>query len=223
MVIWPILAVIFAGLEVLALRKNVPQLETLAKPAVMVCLFLWLFTTTGLQGHLLWFGLGILFSLAGDVLLMISLDRLFIPGLVMFLMAHISYLAGFQEQLLNPTGWSFLLLFFIFLNGYRLLRHIVGAMRAGGHDRWVTPVIVYGLVLSLMLYAALSTIFDPTWETVAAFFVSAGAFLFYISDLILAWNKFVSPFQNSRIYNILTYHLGQIGLIAGVISQFSQA
>jgi uncharacterized membrane protein YhhN len=218
--IWPILAVIFAGLEVLALRKNVPQLEYLAKPAVMVCLLLWLFTTTGLQGQLLWFGVGILFSLAGDILLMIPADRLFIPGLIMFLLAHISYLAGFQEQLLNPSGWSFILLFVIFLNGYRLLRRIVGAMRAGGHDRWVTPVIAYGLVISLMLYAALSTIFDPAWGTGAAFLVSAGAFLFYISDLILAWDKFVSPFQNSRIFNMLTYHLGQIGLVAGVISQF---
>ena len=71
-----------------------------------------------------------------------------------------------------------------------------------------------------MLYAALSTIFDPAWGTGAAFLVSAGAFLFYISELILAWNKFVTPFQNSRIYNMLTYHLGQIGLIAGVITQF---
>ena len=68
---------------------------------------------------------------------------------------------------------------------------------------------------------ALSTIFDPAWSTGAAFLVSAGAFLFYLSDLILAWNKFVSPLQNSRIYNMLTYHLGQIGLIAGVVSQFS--
>ena len=147
MVIWPILAVIFAGLEVLALRKNAPQLEYLAKPAVMVCLLLWLFTTTGLQGPLLWFGVGILFSLAGDVLLIIPGERLFIPGLVLFLLAHVSYLAGLQEQLLNPSGWSFILLFFIFLNGYRLLRRIAGAMRAGGHDRWVTPVIVYGLVM----------------------------------------------------------------------------
>lgn len=220
MVIWPILAVIFAALEVLALRKNVPQLAYLAKPAVMVCLLLWLFTTTGLQGKLLWFGLGILFSLAGDILLMISLDRLFIPGLIMFLLAHLSYLAGFQEQLLNPSGWSFILLFVVYLNGYRLLRRIAGAMRAGGHDSLVTAVIVYGLVISLMLYAALSTIFDPAWSTSAAFLVSGGAFLFYLSDLILAWNKFVAPVQNSRIDNILTYHLGQIGLIAGVITQF---
>jgi hypothetical protein len=47
-----------------------------------------------------------------------------------------------------------------------------------------------------------------------------GAFLFYLSDVILAWNKFVSPIKNGRIINIGLYHLGQIGLIAGVISQF---
>jgi hypothetical protein len=36
----------------------------------------------------------------------------------------------------------------------------------------------------------------------------------------LAWNKFVSPIRNGRILNMLSYHVGQIGLIAGVISQF---
>lgn len=92
-------------------------------------------------------------------------------------------------------------------------------MRTKGQETLVTPVIVYSLVISLMLYAGLSTIFDPAWKTSAAFFVSTGAFLFYISDLILAWNKFVSPIRNGRVFNIIAYHLGQIGLIAGVISQ----
>lgn len=220
MVIWLILALIFTGLEVFALRKNLSRLEYIAKPAVVVCLFIWLYLNTGLQGNMLWFGVGLLFSLLGDVLLMISLDRLFMPGLIAFLLTHISYLIGFQEQLLNPTAWSFILLFFILLNAVRLIRRIVGAMRARGQNRLVNPVIVYSLVISLMLYAAMSTIFDPAWETGAAFYVSAGAFLFYVSDLILAWNKFVSPINNSRILNILTYHLGQIGLIAGVVSQF---
>lgn len=220
MIIWPILALAFAGLEALAVRRNLARLEYIAKPAVMVCLFLWLILEGGLQNNLLWFGLGILFSLVGDILLMVSFDRLFIPGLVAFLLAHLSYLIGFQEQLLNITVWSFLLLFFIFLNGVRLLRRIVSAMRASRQDGLVYPVIVYSLVISLTLYAAMSTIFDPAWGTRAAFFVSAGAFLFWLSDLILAWNRFVSPIKNGRIINILTYHLGQISLIAGVISQF---
>ena len=70
------------------------------------------------------------------------------------------------------------------------------------------------------LYAAMSTIYDPAWTNAAAALVSVGAFLFWISDLILAWNKFVSPAKLGRTFNVLTYQLGQISLIAGVISQF---
>jgi uncharacterized membrane protein YhhN len=66
----------------------------------------------------------------------------------------------------------------------------------------------------------MSTIFDPAWSTGAAFFVSVGAFLLWISDLILAWNKFVNPFRNSNLGIMLTYHLGQILLIAGVINHY---
>jgi hypothetical protein len=32
--------------------------------------------------------------------------------------------------------------------------------------------------------------------------------------------KFVAPLKNGRVWNIALYHLGQIGLIAGVVSQF---
>jgi uncharacterized membrane protein YhhN len=210
MYIWLILAFIFTGLELLALRKDWLHLEYVAKPAVMVCLFIWLVLRTGLQGNVLWFGAGILFSLLGGVLLMISLDHMFLFGLIIFLLAHLSYITGFKEQLLNPTSWSFILLLIILINVMRLIRRIVGAMRAKRENALVNPVIVYSLVISLMLYAAMSTIFDPAWKTDAALFVSVGAFLFFLSDLILAWNRFVSPVQIGRILNSVTYHLGQI-------------
>jgi alkenylglycerophosphocholine hydrolase len=221
MVLWLILALIFAALEVLAVSKNVPKLEYIAKPAVMVCLFLWLYSSTGLQGNPFWFGLGILFSLAGDVVL-ISSERFFLPGLIAFLLAHISYVTGFREEILTVTAWSLILGVFIAINIGRLLRRIVGTMRAKGQNRLVIPVIAYGTVISVMLYAAMSTIYNPTWKTNASFFVSLGAFLFCASDAILAWNKFVAPIKNGRVWNITLYYLGQLGLIAGVISQFGK-
>jgi uncharacterized membrane protein YhhN len=221
MYLWLILALLFAVIEAVAVSKNLRRLEFIAKPAVMVCLFIWLLARSGLQGNMLWFGLGILFSLLGDVLLLFPQDRMFIAGVVAFLFTHLFYLLGFQAQLLNPTGGSFILLFFILLNGVRLLRRITGSLRARGDHGLIMPVTVYGLVISLMLYAAMSTIFDPAWGTGSAFYVSAGAFLFWISDLLLAWDKFVAPIQNRRVPSILAYHLGQIGLIAGVITQFS--
>ena len=220
MVLWLTLVLIFASLEVIAVSKNLQRLQYFAKPAVMVCLFLWFYSSTGLQGNTLWFGLGILFSLAGDVLLMISLERIFLLGLIAFFLAHISYITGFRDEIVNVTAWSLILAVFIAINVGRLLRRIVGAMRAKSENRLVVPVIIYGTVISVMLYAAMSTIYDPAWKTNASFFVSLGAFLFCASDAVLAWNKFVSPIKNGRAWNIALYYLGQLGLIAGVISQF---
>jgi uncharacterized membrane protein YhhN len=221
MYLWLLLALIFAALEALVVRENWNRFEIVTKPAVMVCLFIWLFIRTGLQGTMLWFGLGIAFSFLGDVLLLFPQDRMFIAGLVAFLLTHIFYLFGFQGELLHPTIWSFILIFFILLIALRLLQRIVSALRLKGQNFLVYPVIVYGLVISLMLFAAMSTMFDAAWKTSAAGYVTVGAFLFWISDLILAWNKFVSPIKSGRVLNIVAYHLGQIGLIAGVIIQLA--
>ncbi|MGB8983061.1 MAG: lysoplasmalogenase, partial [Anaerolineales bacterium] len=189
--------------------------------AVMVCLFLWLYASTGWQGDTLWFGAAILLSLAGDVLLMLPPERLFFFGLVAFLLAHISYIIGFRAELEIINGWSLILLAIIAVNASRILRRIIGAMRARGENKLVVPVVVYGIVISFMLFAAMSTLFDPAWKASAALLVSAGAALFCASDAMLAWNKFVSPVTNGRFLIIVLYHLGQIGLIAGVVSQFS--
>ena len=221
MLLWLILTLLFAALEAIAVSKNLRQLEYIAKPAVMAFLFLWLFTATGLQGKAFWFGLGILFSLTGDVLLMLSLDRFFLPGLVAFLFTHIFYTIGFRDAAMQIGTWSLLWLAAIAINVSRLLRRITRAMRVTDKVNLILPVIVYGTVISVMLYAAISTIYDRDWKTSAAFFVSLGAILFVASDLILAWDKFISPINNGRVWNILLYHLGQVGLIAGVISQFS--
>ena len=218
--VWLILAFIFAVLESFALWKSLNKLEYVVKPAVMVCLFVWLYLSTGLQGLTLWFGLGILFSLAGDILLMISLDRMFIFGLIAFLLAHLAYLIGFQNELMEVSAWSVVLIVILAVSAVRVMRRIVSAIRAKGQTRLVIPVIVYSTVITVMLYAAMTTLSNPEWKAGASLLVGAGAFLFYLSDMILAWNKFVSPIKNGRIINIAAYHLGQIGLIAGVVSQF---
>src|SRR5512133_647356 len=116
--IWLVVAFIFAALEVLAVSKDLRKLEYIAKPAVLVCLFLWLVLSTGLQGNMFWFGMAVLFSLAGDVLLMFSLsqENLFIFGLAAFLLAHFAYITGFRDELRIINGWSLLLLIIIAIN-----------------------------------------------------------------------------------------------------------
>ncbi|MDK1082347.1 MAG: lysoplasmalogenase [Anaerolineae bacterium] len=192
----------------------------MAKPAVMIWLFIWLTTTAGLQGALFWFGVGILLSLAGDIALMFS-SRFFTLGLLAFLLAHIAYVFGFNTpppQTLDV--WAIAISIIIGLNAMRLGRRILAGVR-NAQKRMVIPVVIYSAVITLMLLSALLTLFRPEWKSTPAYLVSMGAFLFYLSDIVLAWNKFISPIKNGRLINIATYHLGQILLIVGAVSQFS--
>lgn len=220
MIIFLIASLIFAALEALALRRNWFQLEVIAKPGVMISLFIWLSLSTGLSGATLWFGVGVVLSLVGDVLLMISLDRFFMFGLVAFLLAHIAYIVGFNVPVpaINFFGIVFALM--IGLGGARVIRRILDRLPATGQGKMRLPIIIYSAVISVMLLSAMMKLVDISWSANAAALVGVGAFLFYLSDIILAWNKFVAPIQYGRIYNIAAYHFGQILLIAGVISQF---
>ena len=215
--IQPFIALGFAALQSLSLWKKWSRLEYFSKPAVMVVLFIWLWTATGLKGAGLWFGLGILFSLVGDLFLMIAPVRMFLPGLIAFLLAHIAYVIGFNTPLPPFSGWGIFLAVMIGLSGARIIRRILGPLAAKGLRRMRFPIVAYGAAISLMVLSALMKLTDVSWSAGAALLVGFGAFMFYISDIILAWNKFVSPIRYGRIYNIAVYHLGQIALIAGVV------
>jgi uncharacterized membrane protein YhhN len=216
-----IAALLLAALQALALHRDLFKLEVIAKPGVMIVLFLWLWTSVGLGGAPGWFALGILFSLVGDVLLMLSLDRFFLAGLAAFLLAHIAYVVGFNIPIPEMSAWGIGMAIILGVGGARVIRRILDAVIVRGQAQLRIPIAIYGVVITLMLLSAMLKQFDVTWEAGAALLVSAGAFLFYISDIILAWNKFIAPIQHGRIYNIAAYHLGQITLIAGVIAQYA--
>jgi len=141
-------------------------------------------------------------------------------GLIAFLVAHVAYLIGFNTPFPETPGiWAFGIAIVVGLSAVRLLRRIVAGVRTK-QARLVTPVIIYSTVITLMLLSALFTLFRPDWNSSSAYLVSLGAFLFYLSDIILAWNKFVAPIKNGRMLNIGLYHLGQIAIVAGVAMQF---
>jgi uncharacterized membrane protein YhhN len=193
------------------------RLEWFAKPLVMVFLFAWLYAVTKLQGASLWFGIGILFSLIGDVLLL-SMDRLFLLGLFAFLITHISYVIGFSLEAASPGVWDIFLAAMILLSAVRVLQRLAPSLRSKGMGR--LPVTIYVLAISTMLFFAMRTLANPNWQASATALVSIGAFLFCISDLILGWNRFVNPIKNGRLLNMVAYHLGQIALIVGVVMHF---
>ncbi len=118
--------------------------------------------------------------------------------------------------------WSLGLAVILALTAARLLRRIIAGVRQKGLRRLVLPVGLYGMVITLMLLSALLTLYNAAWKTSASGLVALGAILFYFSDILLAWNKFVNPIRNGRLANMILYHLGQFALVAGVILQFGK-
>ncbi|RPI32029.1 MAG: lysoplasmalogenase [Chloroflexota bacterium] len=212
----PVLGLTFsiAAFDWLAVGKKWTRLDYLAKPATMVALLTWLVLARELRGAVLWFALGIAFSLAGDVFLMLPHER-FIPGLLSFLLAHVAYIAGFNQTF---PPWSILGLFFLAVTattGILIYRRLAAGLAATGAGKLKIPVAVYASLISLMALSALNTFTRPEWQFEHALLASAGAVLFMISDGLLAWNRFVAPISYGRLKVRIFYHLGQIALIAG--------
>jgi len=207
-------ALIVAIADWVAVATQRKTLEYFAKPGVMLVLLVWLWQASGFSGSLIWFGLGLVFSMAGDIFLMLPRER-FIAGLVAFLLAHVAYVVGFNQ---TPTAFNlagFVLAVLVTLVFLRVYRRIAAGLDASGQPALKTPVLIYSLVISVMLLSALLTLATDTWQAGAAILVSAGALLFFLSDTLLAWNKFVTPIKWGRLAVIITYHLGQILITVG--------
>jgi uncharacterized membrane protein YhhN len=219
-----------AVVDWVAVAKGWRKVELIAKPWTMAALVLilvlrmWEVRGPGLV-PLAWFGAGLLLSLAGDVFLMINLTRFssrwFLAGLGAFLLAHVAYIIGLNMPLplISPL-WSLGLALLLAITASRILRRIIAGVREKGLKRMAAPVGVYGIVITLMLLSALLTLYRTDWLTPAAGLVSVGAALFYLSDVVLAWDKFVAPVKKGRLVNMIAYHLGQIAIAAGVMIQF---
>ncbi len=213
-----ILTFLAAALDWYAVYKGWKKLEYFLKPVTMVFLFSWLISTVGLNGIALWFGIGLILSMMGDIFLMLPKEQ-FIAGLVAFLLAHVAYVIGFNLSLPPFTPLGLFFVFFVAAIGKELYRHISAGLEKQGKTSLQKPVLAYTAVIAIMQISALFTLFRTDWSLEAAFTVSLGAALFMLSDAILAWNKFVEPIKNGRVKNMAAYHLGQIILIIGVWMQ----
>ncbi|MGH8530453.1 MAG: lysoplasmalogenase [Nevskiales bacterium] len=145
-------------------------------------------------------GAGLLFSLLGDVFLMLRRER-FLAGLISFLLAHLLYITAFLQDMSPADGplwlWGAFLLYAA--GGLYLLLPRVGALKL--------PVAAYTLALNVMAVLACSRLL--VLETQAATYAAIGAVLFLLSDSILSWNKFVKPFAVAELLLLSTYFAGQ--------------
>ena len=216
-----ILGLFLAALDWIAVYRGYKPLEYLAKPGTMLVLGFWFWQVTGFAGGMLWFALGLLFSLGGDIFLMLPKEQ-FLAGLVSFLLAHVAYIIGFNLTPMPLNFPSLLIAVLVALVGLTIFRRIRAGLLQSGKQKLTLPVLLYSIVISLMLISALLTLVKPdeVWLPGPALLASLGAFLFFLSDTLLAWNKFIAPLPGGRALVHMTYHLGQYALITGVALNF---
>ncbi len=213
------LAFLLAILDWVAVAGKWKNIEFFAKPAVMLALIAFLITKVGAQGHLIWFLFGLLFSMFGDIFLMLPKER-FIPGLISFLLAHIAYLIGFTTSIPEINLPGVILFLIIFITAYQIFTRIAAGLNASQNGELKIPVLLYTIIISLMLLSALLTLLRPEWRFLTAMSASLGALLFFLSDTFLAWNKFVHPIQHGNLIVIISYHIGQILIVLGAAYHF---
>jgi uncharacterized membrane protein YhhN len=179
------------------------RVEYILKPAVMVALIAVAICIDPEQGlQRAWFVAGLVLSLAGDVFLMLPSDA-FVPGLAAFLLAHVAYIVGFAVAGL-AAGWAVVGVALVLVAASSLGRRIVLAVAKGRSRELVVPVSAYMTVISVMVVLAFASA-EP--------FAIAGALLFYSSDALIAWDRFVAPKTWARPAIMVTYHLAQAGLV----------
>ncbi len=146
---------------------------------------------------------GLILSLGGDVALMFPSGKAFLVGLVLFLLAHVAYAVTFT--LFNGFYPGDL------ISGGALLALAVVIYRylEPGLEKIKVPVIVYVVVISFMVNRAISAFFGTTFGPTQAWLMAGGAILFWISDLMLAVNRFRRPFKHNHL-SLAFYYGGQL-------------
>ena len=198
----------------IAVAKGWRIANYILKPAVMVVTLAWLGSAGGFSGWMIWFSIGTLFLLVGDVLLMLPQDR-FLTGLIAFLCAHLAYIVGFNPALPPLNLSSLVLTVLLIVTAIQVYRLIIRRMRAAGQDKLFLPVTVYSIVLGLMILSALLTLARPEWHPAPAILVSAGAILFMLADTLLALNRFGGLENNKQVISLAAYHLGTFLIVLG--------
>lgn len=208
------LLLIFATCNLFAVIKRWKQLEYFTKPAVILTLLVWLLSVGGYTGHMVWFMLGLIFSLAGDVLLLLPAER-FISAWFTFLLTQLCYVLGFNPTLPPLNSATLLIAIIVGLVSFRLARIILVGLKSSGNSNLQIHISIYSLTISVMVLSALLTLVRPDWLEGPALMVSAGGILFFISDAVLALHRFVAPIQRSELLVMITYHGGQVLIITG--------
>jgi uncharacterized membrane protein YhhN len=203
---WALLVVAgaFAVGNWIAVAAGSKPAEYVCKPATLLALIAVALVLDPVHGDMrAWFVVALALSLLGDVFLMLPAD-LFVFGLGAFLLGHIAYTVGLNLH----TDGNWLLAIPIPIVAAALAVRLVRGIRRMGEDALVVPVLAYVVVIGAMVVSAVAS-----GNALAA----AGALLFMGSDALIGETRFVRPHAGAGVAIMVTYHLGQAGLVLSLV------
>ena len=153
---------------------------------------------------------GLILGLVGDVCLGLPGMTSFRIGLVAFLAGHILYILGFStlaggRDWINP--FNFLIIAVSGSVYWWLLPHLGGML---------VPVTLYLVVISGMVAGAWAVFRGGGLNRTGAWFILTGAVLFYVSDIFVAHERFVTEQFYNRLVGLPLYYGAQFLLAFSV-------
>jgi len=160
-------------------------------------------------GYGCWILVGLVLSWFGDVFLIPrGAPRVFQAGVLSFLLGHVAYTIAFAVRGLDPSGSllaALVLLAPVVLVVRWLLPHVEAEMKV--------PVYAYVVVISAMVVCAAGAVAAAAVPTILL-----GALMFYVSDLAVARERFVTDTFRNKLWGLPLYYGAQLVLASTVAS-----
>ncbi len=147
----------------------------------------------------------VILGLAVSALADVAIEASFLVGLVLFLLAHVAYIAGFVADERSPRLLRALPFAAYAVAMYRFLSPGLGPL--------AVPVGLYGSVIATMMWRAAARV--RAGES-AGWIALAGAVVFASSDTLLALSRFRAPVAWPAAI-MVTYWAGQLGIAASAV------
>ena len=206
-----VLAVILL-VGLLYFEKNGNQKGKLPTKTILSCLFIFtaLVQTHPIPVYFYLMLIGLIFCLGGDVFLALPQERMFLLGLVSFLLGHVLYVVCFF-YVADVSQWT-------------MIGGLVGLLVSGLVFWWLrphlgsmlVPVIAYVIVITVMVIGAWTVLGDTKLSYAGRLLIFIGAVSFYLSDLFVARDRFLRSEFSNRLIGLPMYYCGQFLLAFSV-------
>lgn len=155
---------------------------------------------------------GLILGSVGDVLLGLPGQVTFKIGVIAFLLGHVCYVIAYSK-LTRINTWITYWHVLIWVTSLAIFIWLIPYARAKG---MVIHVLAYVVVISIMVSGALAVFNDKRLGATGRWLILVGSILFYVSDVLVAVERFVSAAPINWLVSIPMYYAAQFMIALSV-------